>query len=389
MESSKTILTKIFTDYYLTAAQAKKEGKPIAYITAFTPVEILRAMGVVCLYPESYAVVCAASKKATDMIHASRIAAFAQDLCSYSMIDFGAEYYDRLPYGGLPEPDILIATNNQCGTTLLWFKLLAQKKNIPLFIIDYPAGMCDEPAMREYIRRQYESLVQFVQQQTSNEIDYQVLSEQVSCSRKTCRLWNQVHQLNHSSPIRLDADKIVNALFPIVVTRGMKSACDYYTALLRENQQIPEKSSDDAIRLLWHGYPMWFLGKKFPSGFDDNFRIALNDYTLWWDLAYDGDSDPIDALITPYSNTYLNWPLAEKIDWVNGLVKEYSIDGVICHANRSCRRSLADINPLRKGFLKINIPSVIIESDMANPDFYAKEQVDLRIESFRDTLRAL
>ena len=39
MESSKSILTKIFTEYYLTGAQAKKDGTPVAFITAFAPVE--------------------------------------------------------------------------------------------------------------------------------------------------------------------------------------------------------------------------------------------------------------------------------------------------------------------------------------------------------------
>ena len=31
MESSKSILVKLFTDYYLSATQAKKEGRPIAF----------------------------------------------------------------------------------------------------------------------------------------------------------------------------------------------------------------------------------------------------------------------------------------------------------------------------------------------------------------------
>ncbi len=127
MESSKSILAKIFADYYLSGRQAKKDKQPIAYITAFAPVEILRAMDVVCMYPESYAVVCSVSGKAKEIINASGMGSFAQDLCSYALIDFGTENFDKLPFGGLPKPDMLIAANNQCSTTFLWFKLLAQK----------------------------------------------------------------------------------------------------------------------------------------------------------------------------------------------------------------------------------------------------------------------
>jgi benzoyl-CoA reductase/2-hydroxyglutaryl-CoA dehydratase subunit BcrC/BadD/HgdB len=174
----------------------------------------------------------------------------------------------------------------------------------------------------------------------------------------------------------------------MVVAKGTKSACDYYEALIGEHQHPDGGSLTDAARLLWHGYPMWFLAKRFPPGFDAEFQIVLNDYTLWWNLDYKNGQSDIDALITAYSNTYLNWPIYKKIDWVIALVREYSIKAVLCHANRSCRRSLADIVPLQKELSKNGIPAVVIESDMANPDFYSKEQVNLRIESFRDTLKA-
>jgi benzoyl-CoA reductase/2-hydroxyglutaryl-CoA dehydratase subunit BcrC/BadD/HgdB len=95
----------------------------------------------------------------------------------------------------------------------------------------------------------------------------------------------------------------------------------------------------------------------------------------------------MEALAAAYSDTYLNRSIQRKVEEVADLIADYSIDGVICHVNRSCRRSLADINPLRKRLHQLSIPSVTIESDMANPSFYSDEQVRLRIESFRDALR--
>ena len=389
MESSRSIRVKVFTEYYHSAAQAQRDGRPIAYITAFTPVEILRAMGLVCLYPESYAVVCAASNHSTDMIQASGMEAFSQDLCSYSLLSFGAEHYEKLPFQGLPQPDMLIAANNQCGTTMLWFKLLAQKKNIPLFIIDYPAAGNDQPSLVNYITRQYEVLVDFVKGHAGNDLNTSVLSEQIEQSKKTCHLWKSVHEVNKARPARIEAHKIIDALFPIVVAKGTQQAYDYYDALLSEYSQMAEQDTADAVRLLWHGYPMWFLPKKFPHSFDDEFQIILNDYTLWWSLNYPEDASDMEALAAAYSDTYLNRSIQRKVEEVADLIADYSIDGVICHVNRSCRRALADINPLRKRLHQLSIPSVTIESDMANPSFYSEEQVKLRIESFRDALRVL
>ena len=387
MESSRSILAKIFAEYYLSGTQAKKEGRPIAYISAFTPVEILKAMDVVCMYPESYAVVCSASNKSQEMIQASKMSSFSQDLCSYSLISFGADNVLKLPYGGLPEPDMLIATNNQCGTTVLWFKLLAQKKNIPLFIIDYPVATDDNDSIKEYVAKQYESLIDFVKKHTQNDLNDQELSEQVDYSRKACGLWKRVHDLNKEIPVKIDAAKIINALFPVVAGKGTKLACDFYEALIDENKQTNQRGSADTIRLFWHGYPMWFLPSRFPKCFDSDFQIAINDYTLWWNLDYRNAASDIGALVTAYSNTYLNWTLDKKLSWADELAIDYSVDGIIFHANRSCRRTLADIIPLREKMSQKGIPSVIIESDMANPSFFSKEQIGLRIESFRDILR--
>lgn len=387
MDSSKTILTKLFTEYYLTGAQAAKEGVPVAWITAFTPVEILRAMGIVCMYPESYAVVCAASKKSRQMIHVSGMESFTQDLCSYSLISFGTENYPNLPYGGLPKPDLLIVTNNQCGTTVLWFKLLAQKLSIPLFVIDYPSAVVDQDSIRQYIRQQHESLVEFVQSYTSASLDQNELENQIQNSRQACRLWRQIHELNRQVSSVFSAETIVNALFPIVAAKGAAGTCDYYQALIHENERAPKVQREVSVRLLWHGYPMWFLPKKYPNCFDPQFRIIINDYTLWWDLEYPDNTNDLEALIQAYSNTYLNWPVQKQLDWIESLIKNYSIDGVILHANRSCRRALADIIPLRDRLREKAIPSVIIESDMANPDFYSDEQVKLRIESFKEVLQ--
>jgi benzoyl-CoA reductase/2-hydroxyglutaryl-CoA dehydratase subunit BcrC/BadD/HgdB len=386
MESSRTILTKLFTDYYLSAAQAKKEGRPIAYITAFTPVEILRAMDITCLYPESYAVVCSASGKAQEMIEASGMAGFSGDLCSYSLISFGMDGGGRLPYGGLPEPDLLIATNNQCGTTLLWFRLWAQRKNIPLFVIDYPAA-ADDGELSDYVRQQYHSLIEFLTAQTGRTLDRQKLAEQISNGRTACRLWAQLHTLNQSKSPRIDAAKLVNTLFPIVAAKGSEGVCRYYEALIREHSELTQDTdSAECLRLLWHGYPMWFLPARFPAVFDSQFQIVLNDYTLWWDLKYPQE-DSLESLIAPYADTYLNWPLNRKLDWADTLISDYAIDGVILHANRSCRRALSHLLPLREHLKTKGIPSVMIESDMANPDYYSPEQIKLKIESFKESLK--
>ena len=127
---------------------------------------------------------------------------------------------------------------------------------------------------------------------------------------------------NKEVPAKIDTSEIINALFPIVVAKGTKAVYDFYETLINEKLQSGTNYSTDAIRLLWHGYPMWFLAKKFPDCFDSEFQIVLDDYTLWWDLDYGNGENDIDALITAYSNTYLNWPIEKKVSWVDTLAQD-------------------------------------------------------------------
>ena len=259
---------------------------------------------------------------------------------------------------------------------MLWFRLLAQKKNVPLFVIDYPAVANGQASLLDYITRQYETLVEFVRYHAGSDLDASILREQVERSRETCRLWKRVHEVNKARPASIEVHKIVDALFPIVVAKGTPQAFDYYKVLLHEYSQTVEQGAAEAVRLLWHGYPMWFLPKKFPRGVHDKVRIVLDDYTLWWSLDYPDDCTAMETLAT----------LQRKVEDVVDLAADYAVDGVVCHVNRSCRRALADVNPLRKRLRQLGIPSVTIESDMANPSFYSDEQVQLRLESFCDAL---
>ena len=67
---SQDILKQIIV-WYFSTMRSEAERKKVAYISAFTPVEILRAMDIVCFYPESQAVMMIGSGKGRDYISES------------------------------------------------------------------------------------------------------------------------------------------------------------------------------------------------------------------------------------------------------------------------------------------------------------------------------
>ena len=68
------IQAKLMREYYKDFSKYSKGMRPehkVAWVTAFTPVEILEALGISYYYPESYAAVIAASGKEQESIEHS------------------------------------------------------------------------------------------------------------------------------------------------------------------------------------------------------------------------------------------------------------------------------------------------------------------------------
>jgi benzoyl-CoA reductase/2-hydroxyglutaryl-CoA dehydratase subunit BcrC/BadD/HgdB len=82
---------------------AKQNGKFVAYVNAFTPVELLYAMDIIPIYPENHAAIVGARKMSTDVVGAAESMGYSPDLCSYARCDLGSIKTGISPTWGLPK----------------------------------------------------------------------------------------------------------------------------------------------------------------------------------------------------------------------------------------------------------------------------------------------
>lgn len=80
----QTALMREYYTWFSKYAKGKRPEKKVAWVTAFTPVEILEALDMLYYYPESYAAVIAASEKEQDLLNESERQYLSRDCCSYS-----------------------------------------------------------------------------------------------------------------------------------------------------------------------------------------------------------------------------------------------------------------------------------------------------------------
>jgi bcr-type benzoyl-CoA reductase subunit B len=386
-------LKQINIDYYTAAHMARQNGKFVAYVNAFTPVELLYAMDFIPIYPENHAVILGARRISLEVAPEAEKLGYSVDLCSYARCDIGSIITGKSPTFGLPKPDLLLVSNSQCGTLTKWFEVLSRMYGAPMVLIDVPHsgnGERDQEA-EKYIKGQLMELVDVLEGISGKTLDPQRLKETIRLSREASDLWTKVllSATHKPSPITVFDEFI--AMAPIVAQRGTKVAVDFYAKLLDELEDRIAKGigavSRERFRLFWDNLPIWPELRRLSEFLDSRGAALVTSLYTWaWATLAVGEEDPFQDWAEQYLYT-ANLHLQRRIETYVEYAKEYCLDGFLYHSNRSCKMVSQDIPELRRAVTeRTGIPGVIIEGDHNDPRLYSIESIESKIETFLEVL---
>lgn len=390
--------------YYRDAKDWEKEGKPIAWCSGVAPSDILSSMDILVIFPENHAVICGARKVSTKLCQAAEARDYSQDLCSYSKNDMGSAFLGKdtlSPIGGLPRPDLLLISNNQCGTITKWFETLSRHFQVPLIVIDSPFlhdGMDKETIDNalKYVKRQLEETAVFLEEFTGKPFDIDKLREGVALTGESARLYKEIMEMCKHIPSPITCFDLFIHLFPMMCLRGQKVAVNYYEKLKAEvEERIAQGISavpNERFRLFWDNIPVWFRLKENATLFASHDAcVASAVYPYNWCLTFAGldASKPIESLAEGVVLPFLNHGIKYRVDFISKLVEEYSIDGLVLQASRTCKPFFIGQYDIATGVKKkTGVPSVLIEGDMVDSRFYDDARVLSQIESFFEVLES-
>jgi len=95
----------------------------------------------------------------------------------------------------------------------------------------------------------------------------------------------------------------------------------------------------------------------------------------------------VGDLINKTALPYMNHGMQFRIEYLIRTIEEYSVDGMVMLATRSCKpffMGQADI--LEQVERRTGVPGVILESDMCDSRWHSDAQLDTRIEAFMEVL---
>ncbi|MGB9592780.1 MAG: 2-hydroxyacyl-CoA dehydratase subunit D [Anaerolineae bacterium] len=390
---SATALNRLMTAYY---ARSRWIGRvrPMAWVTSGAPIEILEAMGIASVYPENYGALCGAQRVATDLCQVAEAQGLSQDVCSYARTSIGSVFApDKAPMGGLPRPDLLIASNNICGTVVKWYQYLAHHFGVPLFLLDVPYVHADEPPAHTlaYVEAQLREMIAWLEAHTCRRLDARRLRRVIVHSNEAVGLWKEIRELCKARPSPLNAPDLFITMAPIVVLRGTRWAPWYYRHLKREAEaRIARREGavvDERVRLLWDNIAIWpRLFAVFGQFTKRGACFVADTYTNAWAVSVDAD-DPIRGLALAYTTVYINQQIPNRARVMVQMVRDFGIDGAVFHSNRSCKPYSFGQYDLRRTLEReAGIPTLILEADMCDTRAFAESQLTTRIQAFMESL---
>ncbi len=391
--------------HYLAIEQAYREGKPTAWATSGTPVELLYAMEVQPMLPENSATISAATKNSQKFIEMAEDDGFSYDLCSYFKTNMGATLSGTtdLGVGGIRKPTFMLSSDVICDTHVKWFQVQAERYNVPHFTIDVPHIVSNtsnrqREYYKKYVQEQLWEFLDFITEITGHELDQEKAREVTENSYELGKIWQDIFELRKTIPSPVSTKDTFGGLFPLFTMPGLKTPVKLYTRMYKEAKQRVDNGigalPNEKYRLMFEGIPFWYDLKFFNFLEQYGAIIVYEPYTYAFSKFMDPSitkemllDNPVKAMSEIMLSFWYIYDLKTRIQKFQETVRDWKIDGVILHDNLSCRPNACGLYDLKKHLMEdYDIPCLIITADMNDPRKLNSTQVRNRIESFIELL---
>ncbi len=411
-DKSQLTQKKMLADHFAKLARAKEDGRKVVY--TFVPgnvTELLGALDLLPVLPEINALQSGMRKKSAGYIAEAEKAGHSEDVCTYVKCDVGMMKSGNIGPTGekLPEPDLLLLSYTGCFTFMKWFEILKQEYDCPVVMlhVPYQTDGVITPDMRQYVVSQLEeNVIPALEKVAGKKLDMNELARRLQLSARAeedlVAVWESAR--HRPSPI----DGYFGGVYyvgPIFSSfRGSEDAARYYAELRAEvEQRVREKRGpmtpdgemkEEKYRLVVEGPPNWTSFHDFWRMFSkEGATVVSSTYTRvggLYDTGFRHDyRRPLDSLADYCLGCYTNLGLPTRLELLERYIRDYQADGFLINSVKSCNSfSVGQLLMLRKLEERTGVPGGFIESDLVDPRYFGKANIENRVQSFLQMLDA-
>jgi benzoyl-CoA reductase subunit B len=382
--------------------RADAEGQPTgALMISGNCVELLQACHVLPMFPEVTALQNAIRHKSLPLILKAEQAGYSSDNCAYVKADIGLYLSGGMgPGTPLPFPTITVCNYVGCNVYVKWFEHLADVSGSKLFMLDVPFLRADRPSAADirYVVAQLKELIALCESVTGKQFDIDELREILALSARAQEGYARCKELckRHPAPFDSYFDSI-NMMGPINVLRGTRGAADFFDEAVEEFEGLVAQGlgplTEEKFRTVIEGPPPYPYYKSFRNLFTKWGAVAVQStYSTVggiWEFGFRHDvTRPLESIAEQMLIQNLtNRSIVARYEQIKRYAEEWEADALVIHSIKSCRLFSAGQGDMREYFIKtLGVPTLLVESDLEDPRYYAEAQIRNRIDAFFEAL---
>jgi benzoyl-CoA reductase/2-hydroxyglutaryl-CoA dehydratase subunit BcrC/BadD/HgdB len=393
-------MREVMGAYFGELDEASKTGSAkVAWCTSVGPAELLRSFGFMVYFPENHGALLGSSRMAADLIPAATAAGYSPDICSYLTSDIGSYLKKNTPltraFGmeSVPCPDVLVYNTNQCRDVQDWLAFYQREFGVPLLGIETPRSISElSKEMVDGLVAQHRALIPTLEEISGRSFDMDRLKEVTASSYRCTLLWKKVLRIAEKQPSPITFFDGTIHMGPAVVLRGDERAEQYYDVLLAELQDRVDNGigavDDEKYRLYWEGMPVWGKLRSNAEQFAMNRAcVVASTYCNSWIFEYLACDDPFEGMARAYTELFIVRSEQYKERYMEGMVNDYKIDGIIYHNAKTCpNNSNCRYGMHRRLSERLGIPNVVIDGDLNDLRLYSEEQARTQFDALIEQL---
>ena len=358
--------------------------KPCIFTSAFVPNELIYGLGGVPFLPEAASGFAASFGFAGESLAACESLWYSPDLCSFHRAGVGVSVL-----GLAPKPAAVVVSSHLCDGGKRSLYQISRYHDCPFYILDVPYTNSLQSLDR--LARQIEEVARSLEHEVPG-LSGDHMDKAVTYSNAARSHYLDLCNLRANIPSPWRGREALSYVVLFLWSWGSRWLPKFYQALAEHAGDIVRSGKypvrGERFRIAWSNLKPYYSPRLFDYLEDEcGVSIAFEEFSyMYW--------DPLDAR-EPYVSLAKKimanpgWgPMERRLEVINRIVREFSIDGVVQFAQWGCRQYNGAASILSDHLGKQGIPFLNLDGDGVDARNSGEAQSLTRLGAFVELMEA-